>query len=99
MYGSDRVKGFSESVIREMTRKAHRHNAINLSQGYPEYPTHQSVIKAAKEAIDSGYNQYSITWGTNDLRKKVSEKLMDFNSLEYDPEYEITLTCGASEAI
>ncbi|MFW5946486.1 MAG: pyridoxal phosphate-dependent aminotransferase [Candidatus Natronoplasma sp.] len=99
MYGSDRVKGFSESVIREMTRKANRHNAINLSQGYPEYPTHQSVIKAAKEAIDSGYNQYSITWGTNDLRKKVSEKLMDFNSLEYDPEYEITLTCGASEAI
>lgn len=99
MYGSDRVKGFSESVIREMTRKANRNDAINLSQGYPEYPTDQSIIDGAKEAIDSGYNQYSVTWGMEELRKKIAEKLQRFNCLEYDPEYEITLTCGASEAI
>ncbi len=97
--GAMRVQGLTESVIREMTRKAKKHDAINLSQGYPEYPLEDDVKKAAKDAIDQGLNQYSITWGLEELRKKVSKKLSDFNGLEYDPEYEVTITCGASESI
>lgn len=99
MEGAERVKGLTESVIREMTRKANKYNAINLSQGYPDYPTHDFIKKQAKKAIDSGLNQYSVTWGMEELRAKIAEKLRDFNELEYDPEYEITVTCGASEAI
>ncbi|MFW5927722.1 MAG: pyridoxal phosphate-dependent aminotransferase [Thermoplasmatota archaeon] len=97
--GAKRVEGLTESVIREMTRKAKKHDAINLSQGYPEYPLAAQIKKAAKDAIDQGLNQYSITWGLEELRKKVSQKLSDFNGLEYDPEYEVTITCGASESI
>ncbi|MFP3871559.1 MAG: pyridoxal phosphate-dependent aminotransferase [Candidatus Aenigmatarchaeota archaeon] len=99
MKGTERVEGLSESVIREMTRKAKRHDAINLSQGYPDFPTHKKVLDAAKEAIDSGYNQYSITWGREELRKNIGKKLADFNELDYDPKFEITITCGSSEAI
>ncbi len=99
MKGAERVRDLSESVIRQMTRKAKKHGAINLSQGYPEYPTHPFLIEEAKKAINSGLNQYSVTWGIEELRKKIAEKLSDFNDLEYDPEYEITVTCGSSEAI
>jgi len=99
MKGADRVSGLSESVIREMTRKAKKHGAINLSQGYPEYPTHLLLIEEVKKALDSGFNQYSVTWGLEELRKKIAEKLSEFNGLEYDPEYEVTVTCGSSEAI
>jgi len=99
MKGAERVRGLSESVIREMTRKAKRHDAINLSQGYPDFPTHDIMKDSAIEAIDSGLNQYSVTWGIEELRKKIAEKLRNFNGIRYDPEYEITITCGASEAI
>ncbi len=94
-----RVKGISESVIREMTRKAKKYDAINLSQGYPDYPTHEDLLDEAKSAIDAGINQYSITWGKEELRKKIGEKLNDFNDIDYDPKSEITITCGSSEAI
>jgi len=97
--GTERIRVIQESVIREMTRKAKKYDAINLSQGYPDYPTPESVLKEAKEAIDSGLNQYSITWGTEELRKEISEKLSSFNGLDYDPTYEVTVTCGSSESI
>ncbi len=99
MSGSKRVEGLTESVIREMTRKAIKYDAVNLSQGYPEFPTAEKVKKAALEAIDEDENQYSITWGEQVLRKKLSEKFKNFNNIEYDPEMEITITCGASESI
>ncbi len=97
--GAERVKGFSESMIREMTRKAKKYDAINLSQGYPDYPTHESVLKKAKDSVDSQLNQYSITWGEEELREKIAGKLKDFNEVDYDAEFEITVTCGSSEAI
>ncbi len=97
--GAERVKGFSESMIREMTRKAKKYDAINLSQGYPDYPTHESVLKKAKDSVDSQPNQYSITWGEEELREKIAGKLKDFNEVDYDAEFEITVTCGSSEAI
>ncbi len=99
MKGPQRVRDLSESVIREMTRKSKKYDAINLSQGYPEYPTHDLIIEEAKKAIESGLNQYSVTWGIEELRTEIARKLRDFNEVEYDPEYEITVTCGASEAI
>ncbi len=94
-----RVEGITESVIREMTRKAKRYDAINLSQGYPDYPTHEDILEGAKDAIDAKMNQYSITWGKEKLRKKIAEKLKHFNEVEYDPEFEVTVTCGSSESI
>ncbi len=99
MNGAKRVQGLTESVIREMTRKAKKHEAINLSQGYPDYPPHELVLNEAKKAIDSDFNQYSVTWGLEELRERIGKKLKNFNDLEYDPEYEITVTCGSSESI
>ncbi|MEF8874563.1 MAG: pyridoxal phosphate-dependent aminotransferase [Candidatus Thermoplasmatota archaeon] len=99
MKESKRVKGITESVIREMTRKAKKYDAINLSQGYPDYPTHEDVLDEAKAAIDAKMNQYSITWGREELRKRIGKKLKEFNGIEYDPKFEITITCGSSEAI
>lgn len=99
MKGSARVQGLNESIIREMTRKAKKYEAINLSQGYPDYPTDIKLLESAKKAIDVGLNQYSITWGLDELREKISEKLLDFNKIKYDPKMEVTITCGASEAI
>lgn len=99
MRGTERVEGLTESVIREMTRKAKRYDAINLSQGYPDYPTSESVKEEAIRAIDEDENQYSITWGLEELRREISKKLKRFNEVEYDPTMEVTVTCGASEAI
>jgi len=82
-----------------MTRKAIKYDAINLSQGYPEYPTPDTIIEKANQAIQSGENQYSITWGDRRLREALADKFMEFNDVEYDPETEITITCGASESI
>ncbi len=95
----NRIKGISESVIREMTRKAEINEAINLSQGYPGYQTPKKILDAAKEALADGHNQYSVTWGIKELREGISEKLAKFNHLEYDPETEVTVTCGTSEAL
>ena len=60
---AERVGHFSESVIREMTRLAARHGAINLGQGMPDFETPQEIKDAAAKAIQDGYNQYAITWG------------------------------------
>ena len=97
--GADRTAGVAESVIREMTREAHRHDAINLSQGIPdagETPT--AILEAAKSAIDAE-SQYTITWGLPDLRAAVADRYADWKGVRYDPEREVTITCGTSEAI
>ncbi|ELZ89854.1 pyridoxal phosphate-dependent aminotransferase [Haloferax volcanii] len=97
--GSERVAGTRESVIREMTREAHEHDAINLSQGIPdEDETPASVKEAAKAAIDTS-SQYTITWGLPELREVVSERYADWKGVRYDPETEVTVTTGTSEAV
>ncbi|RAW46851.1 pyridoxal phosphate-dependent aminotransferase [Halorubrum sp. 48-1-W] len=97
--GSRRVGGMNESVIREMTREAHRHEAINLSQGIPdEDETPPSVKRTAKAAVDTD-SQYTITWGLPALREAVSERYADWKGIEYDPETEVTITSGTSEGI
>lgn len=96
---SARVERFGESVIREMTRLAARHNAINLAQGFPDFGTPPAVIDAAVAALRAGHNQYSITWGASSLREAVAAYYRRFFGIEADPEREITITCGSTEAM
>ncbi len=90
---------FEESVIREMTRLANKYNAINLAQGFPDFPAPEFLKKYAKEFIDKDYNQYAITWGTKSIRYALSQKYKKFYNIEYDPESEITVCCGSTECM
>lgn len=98
-WGTDRTAGVAESVIREMTREAIAADAINLSQGIPDDgETPPSVLEAARSAIDTD-SQYTITWGLPALREAVSDRYADWKGVRYDPETEVTITTGTSEAI
>lgn len=96
---SDRIAIFTESVIREMTRLALEHDAINLAQGFPDFPAPDAIKEAAVEAIRADYNQYAITWGARPLREAIARKAKRFNGIDADPERNITVTCGATEAM
>ena len=97
--GADRIAGFTESVIREMTRLADTHGAVNLAQGFPDFPAPDELKAAAIEAIAADRNQYSITWGARDLRAAVAARYRQDGWPELDPESEITITCGSTEAM
>ena len=90
---------FTESVIREMTRLTILHDAVNLSQGMPDFPAPRALKEAATEAIRDDVNQYSITWGAGELREAVAEKASLLSGVDVDPEREVTVTCGATEAM
>lgn len=94
-----RTQTFTESVIREMTRVAREHDAINLAQGFPDFPAPQVLKEAAAEAIRADINQYAITWGAPRLRNALKEKYRRFYGMDVDSEREITVTCGATEAM
>lgn len=96
---SDRIAIFTESVIREMTRLALEHDAINLAQGFPDFSAPEAIKEAAVEAVRADYNQYAITWGAKPLREAVARKARRFNGIEAEPERMITVTCGATEAM
>ncbi|MCG3217189.1 MAG: pyridoxal phosphate-dependent aminotransferase [Candidatus Heimdallarchaeota archaeon] len=96
---SSKLDFFQESVIREMTRKAIHHDAINLSQGMPDYSPPEELITGLLKAMKEEIHQYSITYGRYDLRKKIADKFRNYNKIKLDPEHEITVTCGASEAL
>ncbi|MHA2281834.1 MAG: pyridoxal phosphate-dependent aminotransferase [Promethearchaeota archaeon] len=96
---SSRLQHFQESVIREMTRKAVENNAINLSQGMPDFSPPDELITSIKEGLNKDVHQYTVTYGRIDLRERIAEKLQDHNNLIVDPHKELTITCGASEAI
>jgi aspartate/methionine/tyrosine aminotransferase len=94
-----KAERFTESVIREMTRLALAHNAINLAQGFPNFPAPAEIKRAAKEAIDRDVNQYAITWGAKSLRDAIVARVASAQGLQLDPEREITVCCGATEAM
>jgi aminotransferase len=94
-----RTHTFTESVIREMTRVARAHDAVNLAQGFPDFPTPELLKEAAVEAIRRDVNQYAITWGAPSLRNALAAKYARLYGMEVDPEREITVTCGATEAM
>lgn len=96
---AQRTSVFSESVIREMTRLALIHDALNLAQGYPDFPAPDFIKRAAIDAINADVNQYAITWGSARLRTAIAGKTRRFYGLELDPDREITVTCGATEAM
>src|SRR5882762_6318735 len=90
---------FTESVIREMTRLALEHQAVNLSQGFPDFGAPEVLKKAAADAIFADINQYAITWGAKSFRDALVYKTKKFIGLDIDPEREITVSCGSTEAM
>ena len=96
---SVKAASFTESVIREMTRVANQHGAINLAQGFPDFPMPEPMKDAACAAIHGDINQYAITWGTPALRLAIAEKYRRWYDMDVDPDREITVTCGATEAM
>jgi aspartate/methionine/tyrosine aminotransferase len=96
---SHKAGQFTESVIREMTRQANMYGAINLSQGFPDFPAPEEIKLAACDAIMADINQYAITWGAKNFRNAIAEKSSWYLGLEVDPERELTVTCGSTEAM
>ena len=96
---SAKAEQFTESVIREMTRLAMKHGAVNLSQGFPDFPAPVEIKEAARQAIADDINQYAITWGAKPLRDAIVEKFERTQGVRADPEREITICCGSTEAM
>jgi len=94
-----KASSFTESVIREMTRLAAVHDAINLGQGYPDFPAPEAVKEAARRAIFEDHNQYPITWGDPDFRRAIADGYERNYGLTFDPESQICVTCGSTEAM
>jgi aspartate/methionine/tyrosine aminotransferase len=96
---SRRTERFTESVIREMTRVAREHDAVNLAQGFPDFPAPERLKKAAIAAIQGDVNQYAVTWGTPRLRQGLARWYTSRYGMEVDPDAHLTVTCGATEAM
>ena len=98
-FQSARTADFKESVIREMTRLAVRHGAVNLAQGFPDFAAPVDIKQAAIDAVNADYNQYPITWGVKPFRDAIAAKYARTYGMEVDPEREITVCCGATEGM
>ncbi len=96
---SKKAARFTESVIREMTRLADAHGAVNLAQGFPDFPASDRIKEAACRAIREDVNQYAVTWGAARLRRALARKYRERNGMEVDPDKHVTVTCGATEAM
>lgn len=96
---SQKASSFTESVIREMTRQANLHGAVNLSQGFPDFPAPADIKRAACEAIEADINQYAITWGAKRFRDAIAAKTKWHLGLDVDPDREVVVTCGSTEAM
>jgi aspartate/methionine/tyrosine aminotransferase len=94
-----RTLSIAESVIREMTRLAGQYTAVNLAQGYPDFPAPENIKEAARQAITDDVNQYAITWGAKRFRDAIAAKYRRHYDLEFDPEREITVCCGSTEGM
>jgi aminotransferase len=99
MIGAKRTSTFTESVIREMTRIANLHEAVNLAQGFPDFPMPGPMKEAACTAIQADINQYAVTWGSAVLRNAIADKYRRWYQMEVDPDRQVTVTCGATEAM
>ena len=96
---SQRTSLFNESVIRRMTRVANAHGAINLSQGFPDFDPPEALLKAAERAARNGPHQYAVTWGAPGFRAALARKQSRLMELPIDPETNIVVTCGSTEAM
>jgi aspartate/methionine/tyrosine aminotransferase len=96
---SERVQGFTESVIREMTRVVSQLGGVNLAQGMPNFPPPSAVIEAAHRALEGDFHQYAITWGAASLRQAIADKYRAFYGMQVDPERHVTVCCGSTETM
>ena len=96
---SARTAGFTDSVIRRMTRISNQYGAVNLSQGFPDFDPPQEILKRLEQVAHEDFNQYSITWGAQPLRKGIAWKQSHFMGMDIDPDREIVVTCGSTEAM
>jgi aspartate/methionine/tyrosine aminotransferase len=96
---SDKVGQFTESVIRDMTRQAMLYGAVNLAQGFPDFPAPAEIKLAAQQAVAADVNQYAITWGAKKLRDAIARQMGVWQGISVDPEKEITVCCGSTEAM
>jgi aspartate/methionine/tyrosine aminotransferase len=97
--GSKKAAQFTESVIREMTRLAHQHQAVNLSQGFPDFPAPEAIKDAACTAIQGDINQYAVTWGARDLRDAIAAQFSTRYGVLVDADAQVTVCCGATETM
>jgi aspartate/methionine/tyrosine aminotransferase len=96
---SRRIEGFTQSVIRRMTRVANQHGAINLSQGYPDFDPPPQLIESGIRRMREGPHQYAVTWGSPAFRAALARKQERFTGLDIDPDANIVVTCGSTEAM
>ena len=96
---SDRTKDFTDSVIRRMTRISLQYNAVNLSQGFPDFDPPKAILDRLAEVSHEDYHQYSITWGAQNFREALARKQSVRMGREIDPNGEIVVTCGSTEAM
>jgi L-glutamine---4-(methylsulfanyl)-2-oxobutanoate aminotransferase len=96
---ANRLEGFTECRIRDMTRLAQQHRAINLAQGYPDFDPPADLVEAAHQSLRDGYHQYSLTWGSSNFRAALARKQSRLMGLSLDPASDITVTCGSTEAM
>jgi aminotransferase len=96
---SQRTSVFTESLIREMSRVAARHGAINLAQGFPDWDPPAALVQAAKDAMDTHRHQYAVTWGSAELRAALGAKLSRGLGIPVAEDSELVVTCGATEAM
>jgi aspartate/methionine/tyrosine aminotransferase len=96
---SANVALFTESVIRDMTRQANLYGAVNLAQGFPDFPAPAEIKRAAQEAIGSDVNQYAITWGAKNLREAIARQMQEWQGITVDPQTQVTVCCGSTEAM
>ncbi|HEX6211404.1 MAG TPA: aminotransferase class I/II-fold pyridoxal phosphate-dependent enzyme [Methylomirabilota bacterium] len=96
---SERVQGFTESVIREMTRVVDQYGGVNLAQGMPTFRPPQVLVEAAHRALDGDFHQYAITWGAPRLRWAIADRYRTFDGMQVDPDRHVTVCCGSTETM
>ena len=96
---SDRTKDFTDSVIRRMTRVSFKYNAVNLSQGFPDFEPPKEILSRLKEIVNEDFHQYSITWGAQNFREALANKQSKRMGRNIDPNTEVVVTCGSTEAM
>jgi len=96
---SNRTASFTESIIRKMTRISSKYNAVNLSQGFPDFDPPKELLNSLSDVVNKGPHQYAVTWGAQNFREALSKKQSRFMGINIDPNSEIVVTCGSTEAM
>ena len=96
---SERTANFTDSVIRRMTRISNQYGAVNLSQGFPDFEPPREILDRLAEVTREDFHQYSITWGAQNFREALAAKIRHFSGIDVDPNSELTVTCGSTEAM